>query len=538
MERRRVLVFGIDGATFDVVRPAIAKGKLPNLRKLMDEGVWGPLESTIHPVTPMAWSSFATGCNAGKHGIYDFCRRDKDKILLTNASDRKRPSIWSYLSARGRKSIVLNVPFTYPPEEIRGIMIPGFEAPKATRDVFHPESVFDELVERFGEYRFDWTFPIGQRLDLDDYLAHCRRTIEHRGDTSLYLLQNKPWDLFVVVFSTPDHVQHVFWRYPGGMEIIERTYEQVDEYLGRFLSALSDDVTVVVMSDHGFGPIERLVYLDNWLSINGYLARPRVSLRRFVVRSAKTALKRLLPKQMRKTLRSRFSKLKGRLENAEHMASIDWTHSRAYSYGMYGNIYINLKGREPHGIVEPRQYDRLCSEIASKLLELKDPENGRRVVERVYRKTELYEGPFLGDAPDLVVHWRDYAYFTKRGIDRGNDVFGQDLKVDASDYPHTGTHRLHGVFVARGEPICPGAEFRAHIMDLAPTILQILGEPIPGDLDGRVLDDILDCSARASADLYHEQEAAVSVSSKDAVDLSDADEELIQERLRSLGYIE
>lgn len=537
MAKQRVLVFGIDGATFDVIRPAIAKGKLPNLKRLMDEGAWGPLESTIHPITPMAWSSFATGCNAGKHGIFDFSRRSDNKILLNNAANRHRPAIWSYLNASDRSSIVVNVPFTYPIESINGIMIPGFEAPQPSREVFHPVEVYDELQERFGDYKFDWTFPVGQKLDIDGYLKHCEETIRHRGETSLHLLKNHPWEFFMVVFSTPDHVQHVFWKHEDGQEIIERTYEQVDEYLGKYLEAIDDDVTTVIMSDHGFGPIERLVYLDNWLARNGYLVRPNVSLKQSAVRRGKRMLKQLLPVQLRKSLRSRFSDLKGRLENAEHTASIDWSRTRAYSYGMYGNVYINLRGRQPHGIVEPQDYDAVCEEITAKLFELVDPKCGQPVVEHVYRKDEIYSGPLTEDAPDLVVHWRDYAYFTKRGIDCGDEIFGDDLKVDASEFPHTGTHRLHGVFVMHGKHITPQPEVDAHITDLAPTILQVLGEPLPGDLDGRVLQEILDESIEASSERSPELQPVGAVSSG-THSMSKDDDASLRERLRSLGYIE
>jgi predicted AlkP superfamily phosphohydrolase/phosphomutase len=534
MPQERVLVFGIDGATFDVIRPAIAAGKLPHLKRLMDEGAWGPLESTIHPITPMAWSSFATGCNAGKHGIFDFSRRSDNKILLNNAANRMRPAIWSYLNASDRTSIVLNVPFTYPIEPINGIMIPGFEAPQPSRDVFHPVEIYDELHRKFGELKFDWTFPVGQKLDIEGYLKHCEQTIRHRGETSLHLLKNHPWEFFMVVFSTPDHIQHVFWRHPDGPEIIRRTYEQVDEYLGRFLEAAGEDVTTVIMSDHGFGPIDRLVYLDNWLSQNGYLGRPRMSLQQQAVRTGKRTLKRLLPVQMRKSLRSRFSDLKGRLENAEHTASIDWSRTRAYSYGMYGNIYINLKGRQPNGIVDPADYDALCEEITARLFDLVDPACGQTVVENVYRKEQIYSGPQIEDAPDLVVHWRDYAYFTKRGIDHGDEIFGDDLMVDASEFPHTGTHRLHGVFILHGPQIKPRPEVDAHITDLAPTILQILGEPLPSDMDGRVLSELLDESLEAPTRRVGDLQPVGAAASAMSAD----DDASLRERLRSLGYIE
>ncbi|RMF83467.1 MAG: hypothetical protein D6736_21495 [Nitrospinota bacterium] len=540
MKQGRVLVFGIDGATFDLILPAIRRGKLPHLAALMDEGSWGCLQSTIPPVTPMAWTSFATGTNAGKHGIFDFSRMEGNRVRLSTAKDRKVPALWTLLSQVGRASIVLNVPFTYPPEEIQGIMIPGFDAPRVDRTVFHPESIYDELSERFGEYRFDWTFPIGKKFDLEAYLSQVKATISHRADTSLYLLQTHPWDFFMVVFSSTDHVQHIFWQYPEGRAIIEETYALVDQHLGRFLEAISEEVTVMVMSDHGAGPIRRLVYLDNWLAREGFLHRPRFTLRQKLLKRSRASLRRLLPIHLRKRLRDRFSGLKGRLEGVEQASAIDWERTLAYSYGMYGNIYINRKGQTPRGIVEPQDYEAVREEIITRLYALKDPESGEPVVERVYRREELYTGPCIDLAPDLVVQWRDYAYFTKRGIDQGEEVFGTELMVEASEYPHTGTHRLEGVFIARGPRIRQQQNLQARIIDLAPTILQILGEPLPSYMDGRVLQEIFDQtfpSSLPSGEKKDKEEQAFP-ETKEGVALSEEEEATLYERLRSLGYID
>jgi len=539
MRSGKVLVFGIDGATFDVILPAITRRKLPHLRALIEGGSRGYLQSTIHPITPMAWSSFATGANAGKHGIFDFSRRVGNKIRLNTALDRKMPAIWTYLSQSGKSSIVLNVPFTYPTEQIRGIMIPGFDAPRVERKIFHPSSVYDELTRQFGDYRLDWTFPIGKKFDLEAYLSHVRQTISHRADTSLYLLQQYPWDFFMVVFSSTDHVQHIFWQHPNGREIIEETYEMIDHCLGRFLASLTEDVTVIVMSDHGAGPIRRIVYLDNWLAKEGYLERRPFNLQSAIFRRSKNYIRKTLPTRLRKLVRSKFSHLASRLEGTEQAASVDWNQTRAYSYGMYGNIYVNVVGRKPWGIVKDQDYDALCEEIATRLDRLVDPKTGEGVVERVYRKEELYSGPHTDDAPDLIVRWRDYAYFTKRGIDQGDGVFGEDLKVDASEYPHTGTHRIEGVFIAKGPYIRPHREVRADIMDLAPTILYTLGEAIPPNMDGRVLQEIFEKGVPEPLDMRSEiSRDGVPITREGTTPLSEEEERSIGERLRSLGYLD
>jgi predicted AlkP superfamily phosphohydrolase/phosphomutase len=539
MKNGRVFVFGIDGATFDIILPSIRRGKLPHLRALMEGGSWGRLQSTVHPVTPMAWSSFATGVNAGKHGIFDFFRVDGKQVRLNTAVDRKMPAIWTYLSQSGRNSIILNVPFTYPPEKIKGIMIPGFDAPQVERKIFHPEFVYDELIEQFRDYRLDWTFPIGKKFDLEAYLSQVKQTISHRADTSLYLFRNHPWDFFVAVFSSTDHVQHIFWQHPGGREIIEDIYEMVDESLGRFLASLTDDVTVIVMSDHGAGAIDRIVYLDNWLVREGYLSRRQFDPRSVFLNQCKDYLRKTLSTRSRKWLRATFPNLKNRLEGVEHATSIKWNQTRAYSCGMYGNIYINLTSRTSWGIVEPRDYDALCEQIIRKLHEMVDPNTGKRLVDRVYRKEELYSGPYLDQAPDLVIQWRDYAYFTKRGIDQRDGMFSENLRLDASEYPHTGTHRLEGIFIAKGPLFRPRYEVNANIIDLAPTILHVLGEVVPDHMDGRVLHEIFEEGLLQPLIMGNETtEGKIPIEVKESVPLNEDEETSIRERLKSLGYLD
>ncbi|MEW6221042.1 MAG: alkaline phosphatase family protein [Thermodesulfobacteriota bacterium] len=535
--KNRVFVFGIDGGTFSVIRPAVAAGRLPVLGRLLAEGAHGDLESTVQPITPMAWSSFATGVNAGKHGIFDFARLEGGRPRLNTAGDRAAPAVWSLLSAAGRPATVVNVPFTYPPEEIHGIMIPGFDAPRVERAIFHPEALYDELTARFGPYRLDWTFPIGQRLDLERYLQTIRDTVRHRGDTGLYLLDRQPWDLFVIVFTSTDHAQHVFWQHPEGQAIIEGVYAEVDRQLGRFLAALPPDVTVLVMSDHGAGPIRHLVYLDNWLAREGFLARPAAAGAGSLARRAKSALRRLLPTGLRKALRAGLPGVKNRLDRAILRSGVDWSQTRAYASGMYGNIRLNLQGREPEGIVPPADYDRVCREIMDRLATLTDPASGQPLVAAVRRRHELYHGPCLDQAPDLVIVWQDYACFTKKGIDQGETIFGDRLMVDASDYPHTGTHRLEGIFLAHGPGVAPQAGVQARIIDLAPTILALLGEPVPAHMDGRVLAEVFPQLAGALP-AASGGAAGQGPALKKGAAVTPEEKEALIERLKSLGYIE
>ncbi len=199
-------------------------------------------------------------------------------------------------------------------------------------------------------------------------------------------------------------------------------------------------------------------------------------------------------------------------------------------------------GRNPWGIVEPRDYNTLCEQIATKLHGLVDPKTGERIVERAYRKEELYSGPYTDQAPDLVVQWRDYAYFTNRGIDKGKSVFGDDLKMvtsEYSEYPITGTHRIEGVFIAQGPHIRPRYEANANIIDLAPTILHVLGETVPAHMDGRVLNEIFEEGFLQTLTMGDESpKKKMPIETEEAFPLSEEEETSVRERLKSLGYLD
>ncbi len=542
----KVLVFGIDGGTFDIILPMVEKGRLPNIAGILSGGAWGDLRSTIHPITPAAWSSFATGKNPGKHGIFDFSSPDPDSFSfkLQSAKERKGESFWMCLSRFGKKSIVLNIPFTYPPEKVNGIMISGFDSPGSNRSMAYPPGIYEELVGEFGKYTPDWTFPTGRKYDFDSYRREVISAIRQRTESSLYLLRKYPWDIFITVFNSIDHIQHVFFGMgEEGRKFIEEGYELMDKALGDFLEEIGQDTTVVIMSDHGAGEIKRFFYLDQWLEREGFLAYKddmgAGSLMRRVMKKGRYMLKRALPVKVRGYLRGRMPGVRDFVSSYSTGPETDWSRSYAYSGGMYGNIYINREGKSPGGIVKDSEYDDLCTEIISRLCNLQDPETDERVVEKVYRKEEIYHGPFLHMAPDLIIKWKDYAYFTKKGIDVKGTVFGNELKLDSSDYPHTGTHRLNGIFMAKGPSIVAGKKVEGlQIIDVAPTILLLMNNPIPDDMDGRIITEIMRkdfledvsseyCRSKGRGDTLSEGEA-----------LTPEEEASVAERLKSLGYID
>jgi len=552
-QRRKVLIIGLDGATLDIIRPLIKKGELPNLRALMEKGASGTLASTIQPITPQAWSTFMTGCNAAKHGIFDFIERvpASHDVRFVNGSFKRVKSLWGILSERGLKVGVVNVPFTYPPEEVNGVMISGFDAPGLDSGFVYPPGLYAELVDKVGPYELRGTFPIGKKK-ADYKVEDIDRVVDNRTAVSKYIMATRPWDVFMVVYGSTDHVQHIFWRQMmdkargeksedverfGG--IIAHTYKKVDEAVGELVASSPEGTVVVIMSDHGGGELKKVVNLNNWLCGEGLLAYRKQQIRKTLFEGGKTFTKKCLSKGSRDWIKSRFPGVRDRAESLAYFAGIDWAGTRAYSWGMYGNISVSLKGRDYDGRVSPEDYEKVRGEIGERLMRLKDPDTGVLLVEKVWKREELYAGPLLEAAPDIIVGWRDYAYYTQGNLKRGDgSVFLEKLSIDSSDFEHTGTHRLNGTLVLSGHGIIKKGLCveGAGLADIAPTILHIMGQPVPDNMDGRVLteafeDEFIAANSPVMEGASNIRDNAVKVG------YSDDDKKEMQEKLKGLGYL-
>jgi len=466
---KKVFVLGVDGATLDLIDPWVNQDKLPNFGKLTREGSFGTCLSTVHPLTPQAWASFLTGKNPGKHGLYDFGVRKKGsyELRLTTSEDWKGPAIWEYVNANGMKAGIINVPLTYPPKPVDGFMISGMHTPTLEKGVF-PEELFEEISANFPGYEID---VMSQWFDsYDVFLENVTRMTEIRIKVAEYLYRKYHPELFCVVLVGVDRVQHALWGqmdHPSGRhtkkgwkyaQSIFQAYFQVDRYLGRLLSSLDNDTVLIVMSDHGFGSLKKDVYLNRFLIKKGFM-----------------------------TIKDK--KWKTPFDMSNPFANIDWSRTRAYAYGLFGNIFLNVKGREPHGIVqEGNDYERTATSLIDLLHQLRDPDDGEKVVSRVYRRQELYDGPFLDDAPDLLVVMRDYEYITRGGCEfTGESLFSRPA------INHSGNHRMNGIAFFLGPGIRKNFRFsEIRIIDLLPSMLSIMGMPIPGNVDGRVVEEIFE----------------------------------------------
>lgn len=558
MSIRKLLVIGIDGAPFPLIERWAASGDLPNLARLIERGGFGVLRSTIPVHSPTAWASFITGLNPGQHGVFDFVRREPGsyRLRVVRADQYPGASIWRLLSEQGRRVGVLNVPMTYPPEPVNGFLVSGLGTPDFAGYTYPPE-LQDDLDAR--GYRVNKKF-FFVRDRQDEWLDDIAAMTEKRGETAARLLRERPWDFFMVVFRNSDEICHFFWHHMDETHpqhdpaaparyrtAILDLYRQIDHWVGEIVAAAGEDVNVVVMSDHGAGPLYRDVFLNEWLWQESWLAlrsaaagsrgwlaaMQRLGLTRARISDTLTRLDmHWLEVAIKRALGDRIYVLP-RDERLEFHSAIDWARTQAYSFGYYGQIFINLKGREPEGMVEPGDYEALRDEIARRMLEIVDPADGQPVVDRVYRKEELYHGRYLADAPDLLAIMRGLTYITRMGYEFAGKR-GELFREPYTD--ETGGHRLEGVLIAAGPDIAAGPLPERPIVDLTPTLLQLQGCPVPAYMDGAPIAEMLADAFRAAhppvvvpAEIRRREEMA---GSWDAA--AEAD---VTERLKQLGYL-
>lgn len=558
-ERTRVFAVGLDGGTLRFIRPLAESGRLPNFARLMEKGAWGELESTIPPATPPAWSSFMTGKNPGKHGVFNFYFQPRGSYgsVLVSGSFVRAKKFWDYLQEAGKSVGLIDIPLTFPPpDKMRGFMISGVPVPAEEAVFTCPPELHTEIIREFGDYpleeRVVGSFRRGNHLAALKLLYHHQRM---RKEVAAYLLGKYDWDFFMVVFRGTDLIQHSGFRfydedfcrrYPQEArkyrEVIPQVYERIDSYLGELLQRVPSDCVVMIMSDHGAGPVSKTFYINRWLREQGFLSlktgdrwrnRHRKLVKRdlggLLSRAGLGAWNRMIPSPLRQA-----PVFLPRSEAKELFERVNWARTVAYSSWILDEriVRVNLQGREPEGIVPEREYDRVREEIAQRLCTVRDPETHEPIVERIYRREELYQGPFLDRAGDLVVMTKDNSY-----------MFRGDLCPPGlfDDLPTRGpaVHRLQGVFLLKGAGIKQGREISgARIIDLAPTLLHLYGLPVPEDMDGRVLKSAFDADFLAAHPVTATTGAGGEEEGGEASRIYSVEEEKrIEETLRGLGYI-
>ncbi len=559
----------LDGATFDLLDPWIKSGRLPTLKRFVDEGVKGDLQSVVPPITAPAWASFMTGKNPGKHGVYYFVNRgyETDQTTFVDSRSRSGKVLWHLLGEAGKKVLVLNVPTTYPPEEVNGALISDFLTPPGKRDFTYPATLADELEEKFGKYPLHLKtlmFSAGMSVaNAQRLLRELRHEVKVKFDVAHYLLDKVEPDFCILHILGTDRVQHELWslfdpqdpRHNGEMrrqcaESVIDYFVRVDAEIERLCERFDQNTTTFIISDHGFGAIRKVIDLNVWLLENGYIkARTDLGSR------LKSALwKRGLTKELfiKLALRTFFrygAGIAARIPDESIFKSmlflarrgeggrllfsfddVDWGRTRAYAPVGMGAIYVNLKGREPQGSVSPGdEYQSVKEEIVEKLRILRDPDSGERIVADVYLREQIYHGPHLDRAPDIMFLPNASGLFagSMTGFSSNRWIFKN------SAWP--GHHRMEGILLAKGKWFNRGERIEgARLIDLAPTILHVLGNKIPADMDGHVLTDLFD------RDFLERHPVEFRTPDEDVaapVSLPGEEEEDVTRRLKDLGYL-
>jgi predicted AlkP superfamily phosphohydrolase/phosphomutase len=534
----RVLIIGLDGADWRVLRPFLEEGTMPNLARLIDNGTSGPLRSTIPPQSPVAWTSFLTGKNPARHSVFDFRERspyNPTRLLGVNSRSIRSETFLQVLSRHERYVGAINIPFTFPPFKVNGVLLSGWGGMVKGAAYTYPEDFAAELNEKvngFPLHTMEWGAMVG-KLDvlIDQVIAVTRQ----HARTLQYVMRNKPWHVLVQVFEGLDRLQHPLMhildtahpRYDPSLAQrlgpkLRTYFRTVDGILGAAEQHAPSDTVLLVVSDHGFRSAHKLLNLKDVLAQLG-LANTKTNLT--VTQSVRTNL--------RHTLKPVTQRLPRRRRNPRNigarglMGDLDWSATKAYttSFTSHG-IWINLVGREPSGVVTPGdEYESLLSEIQDALLALRDPVDGSAVLEQVIRASDVYHGPMLDHAPDLLV-------VPAAGFGACSGEAGPHL---APLRKWMGSHDLDGILLAKGPGIRRGEKIsHASIMDIAPTILYLADVPIPVDVDGQVLSLFADDRLLERPPTY--QQGRFFHSGQEAI-ISAAEQAQLDAHLRRLGYL-
>lgn len=546
----RVMIIALDGATFDLLDPWMQAGKLPTLQRLMQNGTRAQLMTTFPPITAAAWNSFMTGKNPGKHGIFEFLQRKANSygVEPMTAKHRQGKSLWGLLSEAGKRVIVIGVPVTYPAEPVNGILVSGMPVPKERTDFSYPPEVAGQILAQFPNYEINATSVYIQGK-AEDFLTDIRTKLEHGLTLMEQYLRQESWDFAMLHILGTDRIQHEFWhcmdqRHPKHkgeaakyQDAILEFYQTIDSQLGRLLQFADEDTTVMVVSDHGFGPLHQFVYLNAWLLQEGFLVLKRDSWTRlkhlaFKLGFSPTNIYRLVSM-------IGLGGMRGGMDMGKRQAlldqvflsfqDVDWSRTKAYARGNFGQIFINVKGREPQGIVNDGiEYERTVNEIIGRLPSLKDPKTGKTLVGQVQRKAELFTGSQVDRAPDIAVFMADETY-----VPLGTADFPANRVCEVA-IGNTGDHRMNGVLMMNGRGIEQGDLGVASLMDVTPTTLHLLGVAVPDDMDGKVLTKGLSASLQIVA---YQQVTASQATVVESSGYSAEEEAEILQHLQDLGYM-
>lgn len=531
----KALLFGLDGATFDILDPLIARGLMPNLGRFLEEGARGLLESTVPPLTPIAWTSMVTGRRPGHHGVLGFFQYDSahsSSLRIVSSREVRTETVWAMANRFGARTACLNFPVHCPPPRVDGWVIPGWVPWKWIKSFSHPRGVMEQLQHSVPDLDlkalamdFEQEKKSIAGAPIDNYeewiTLHCQRDRQW-FNVLRRALKDGDCRLTGIVFDGVDKLQHLLWpfldprlepaqpdeRFLRIRELCWVYYQQIDQFLGEAMELAGSDATIVIASDHGFTGSDQIVFINTWLEREGFLAwKPKMD----IVAEDDYELE----------------------PDFYQLSAFDMSNTRAYALTASSNgIHIVVRGKRSDAGVAPSEYFRFRERLRQALLtRCVDPSTGAPLIERVWLREEIFDGPAMEQAPDLTLTLRDNGFFSVR---RGQQIVMRR--------PQTmGTHHPLGILAARGPGIRAGTHLAtARLADVTPTLLYALDIPIPDGLDGRVVSGLFTAehrSARPVRSVRRESLVLSAVGEQDTP-MPPPDDPEVMERLRALGYIE
>jgi predicted AlkP superfamily phosphohydrolase/phosphomutase len=553
----KTLIVGLDGADLELVF-ALGKERLPHLFALMERGAYSHQQSVMPPATLPNWTTFLTGADPGQHGVFDFTVRHGYRVSFSAGTVREAPTFMARLDRLGLACCCVGFPATWPPERLQhGVFISGWDAPvafEADRSFVWPASLYDTLTRRFGPLRFDevdqfradepgWHARLGARL-VDK--------IQRRVELARFLLSMRRWDAFAFYFGESDTASHYLWslydegspRRPAQVSEAERTglirvYQALDEALGELVLLAGPEAEITLVSDHGSGgSSDKVVYLNRALAEADLLRFKPPSSEAKLAASAKAfALEALTPRMRDRLFRFHGALLPSLLESRARFGALDMAGTRAFSdeLNYFPAVHLNQRGREPMGAFDASDRTRVTQRVVDALERLRDPFSKRPIVARVYAREELFVGPFVERAPDLILELRldrgySYNLMPSGGVASGPQVV---TRLSPAEYlgkkgrSLPGSHRPRGLFVAAGPRVLPRGQLALGIADASAIVLARLDAAAPAGARGRVPADLL----RAPGALRPLPSVPVATTLR-------GDDSALERRLRSLGYID
>jgi predicted AlkP superfamily phosphohydrolase/phosphomutase len=458
LNARKVLVIGLDSTPpreiFEMWRD-----DLPNFRRMMDEGVYGELESSIPAITCPAWMCMMTSRNPGQLGFFGFRNRkgwSYEDMFIANSRYVREDCVWDILSRQGLKVGMVGVPQTYPPKPVNGFMVTSFLTPGIESQYTYPAELKEEIASIVGEYIIDCrNFRTENKKELLDEIYEMT---EKRFKVVKKFIAEKPWDFFMMVEMGPDRIQHGFWKYHDrthfkyeeGNEFenaIFEYYKYLDRELGELLGMVDHDETaIIIVSDHGAKNMDGAINVNDWLIEKGYLVLKEK------------------PEQV-----TRFAEVE-----------VDWERTTAWGLGgYYSRIFLNVKGREENGVIDPADYERVRDEIKAGLEAIPGPD-GQDIGTKAFRPQDIYVGDHVDEAPDLIVYFGDLNWRATGSV--GHDSF---YSFETEIGPDDAVHAQHGIFMMKAPGVEGGRRLEGlRIYDGAPTILSLFGLPVPAEMEG------------------------------------------------------